>query len=140
MLDKLKKTLQDASDMLREQAGALGEGAREKGYQVIEEWLTVFPKLELAGLEVTSFALSVALSPGLEVDLRGSHNDFSPERLQRLLEEHRHSTMMVSVLNTIKTTYAFHRRIHAPLHEPLIVKIRIRLSPEIRVVIGRPLI
>lgn len=126
--------------MLRDQAASLGEGAKEKSYQVIEDWLQVFPKLEVYGLEVTSFALSVALSPALEVELLGDHEDFSDERIQRILEENRGSTGIASVMNTIKTTYALHRKIYANLRDPLIVKIRIRLSPEIKVYIGQPII
>ena len=140
MIDRLKKTLQEASDMLREQASHLGEGAREKSYQLIEEWLQIFPKLEVYGLEINSFSLSVALSPALEVELLGKHEDFTTERLRRITEDNRDSTALVSVLNTIKTTYAFHRKIYGNLKEPLIVKIRIRLSPEIKVFIGKPMI
>ena len=126
--------------MLRDQAANIGEGAREKSYQLIEEWLQVFPKLEVYGLEITSFALSVAISPALEVELVGKHEDFTEERIQRILEDNRSSTAIVSVMNTIRTTYAFHRKIYANLEDPLVVKIRIRLSPEIKVYIGKPII
>lgn len=140
MIDKLKKTLQDATDMLREQASALGEGAKEKSYQLIEDWLKIFPKLEAAGLSITSFGLSIALNPALEVELTGSHADFTPERIKQLIQENRSSTALVSVINTIKMTYAFHDKIKAERPEPLLVKIRIRLSPEIQVFIGQPLL
>ena len=48
MIDKLKKAFQETADTLREQAAAFGEGAKEKGFQLIEEWLLIFPKLELS--------------------------------------------------------------------------------------------
>ncbi|NBC06542.1 MAG: hypothetical protein GVY26_05050, partial [Bacteroidetes bacterium] len=66
MIDKFKQAINEASETLRQQAAQFGEGAKEKSYQVIEEWLQVFPKLELYGLKINSFALSVALSPALE--------------------------------------------------------------------------
>lgn len=140
MMDRLKKTLQEATELLRDQAANLGEGAKEKSYQVIEEWLQVFPKLEVYGLEITSFALSVAISPALEVEMLGKHEDFTEERIKRILQDNRSSPAIVSVMNTIKTTYALHRKIYANLRDPLIVKIRIRLSPEIKVYIGKPII
>ncbi len=140
MLDKFMKALQDASESIREQAANLGEGAREKTYQLIEEWLQVFPKLEVYGLEITSFALSVAISPALEVELKGEHAKFTKERLDEIVNETRKNAALASVFTTIRTAYNLHRRTYANLSDPLIVKIRIRLSPEIRVYIGKPVI
>jgi hypothetical protein len=140
MFDKLKKTMQEAADALKEQASSLGEGAREKSNQLIEDWLQVFPKLELYGLEITSFSLSVAISPSLEVELKGKHEDFTQERIRRILDENRKNPTFLSVFNTIKTTYSLHRRIYATLREPLIVKIKIKVPPMISVFIGEPII
>lgn len=140
MIDKIVKTLQDASDTLLEQAGNIGTGAKEKTYAMIEDWLKVFPQLEIYGLKVESFALGVALSPSLEVDLKGTHADFKMERLEELLAKEENSTALRTVLSTIKTTYSLHRRIYADIKEPLIVKIRVRISPEVKVFIGEPLI
>jgi len=138
MIDKLMRSLQGAGDMLREQANSFKEGAKDKGYQIIEDWLQIFPKLQSYGLEITSFALSAAISPSLEVELRGKNADFSQERLQQILGEVKTSTALTSVFNTIKTAYALHRRTQATLRDPLMVKIRIRISPEIKVVLGMP--
>jgi hypothetical protein len=138
MIDKLMRSLQDAGDMLRDQASSFKEGAKDKGYQIIDDWLQIFPKLEIYGLEITSFALSVAISPSLDVELRGKNANFSQERLQQILDENKKSTALTSVFSTIKTTYMLHRRTYATLRDPLIVKIRIRISPEIKVIIGMP--
>ncbi len=138
MIDKLMRSLQEAGDMLRDQASSFKEGAKDKGYQIIEDWLQIFPKLEIYGLEITSFALSVAISPALEVELRGKNANFTQERLQQILDENKGSTAISSVFSTIKTTYSFHRKTYASLRDPLIVKIRIRISPEIKVIIGMP--
>ena len=139
MIDKIKKTLQDAGDIIKEQAASLGEGAKERSNQLIEDWLKIFPKLEIYGLEITSFALSVTLSPALEVELIGKHEDFTQERLQTIISENKNAALL-SVFNTIKTTYNLHRRTYALVKDPLIVKIKIRISPEIKVYIGQPLI
>jgi hypothetical protein len=140
MLDKIKQALQEAGDLLKDQATAFGEGAKEKSYQLIDDWLKVFPQLELYGLEITSFSLSVALSPALEVELVSKHEKFPKERLDQIIAENKGKAALLSVFTTIKTTYQFHRRIYANLREPLIVKIRIKISPEIRVFIGEPII
>ena len=140
MIDKIVKALQDASEQLRAQTAGFGESAKERTYEIIEEWLKIFPKLEIYGLRITSSQLGVAISPSLEVELVGKHADFSQERLQQILDENKGSAAMTTVFTTIKTAYSFHRRMYADLREPLVVKIRIRLSPEIQVIIGDPLV
>jgi len=140
MIDKFKKTLQEATEMLRQQASSFGEGAKEKSYQLIEEWLKVFPKLEVYGLQISSFALSVAISPALEVEMLGDHKDFTQEKLNRIIKENPRNAAILSVVNTIKTTYNLHQKTYANLNDPLIVKVRIRISPEIKVYLGKPLI
>ncbi len=140
MIDKVKRAFQEASDFLRDQAQSLKEGTRDKSFQIIEDWLQVFPKLEIYGLEMTSFAMSFALSPGLEVELKGKHEDFTQERLKTLIAENARHPATLSVLTTIRTAYNLHRRTYANLNDPLIVKVKVRISPEIKVYIGQPLI
>ncbi len=140
MLDKLKQALNEATDALKHQASQFGEGAKEKSFQLIEEWLQVFPKLELYGLRLTSFAISVALSPALEAELVGQHEDFRPERLDEILKEVKPNAALTSVFNAVRTTYNLHRRTYGDLNNPLVVKIKVRLSPEIKVYIGKPII
>ena len=140
MIDRIKKVLQEATDLIKDQASNIGENTREKTNQLIEDWLKIFPKLKEYGLEITSFSLGVAISPSLEVELKGDHSNFTPERLKQLIEENRSNTAILSVFNTIKTTYNLHKSINAEIREPLIVKVRIKLSPEIKVFIGEPII
>lgn len=140
MIDKVQKALQEASLYLKEQAGTLGGSAREKAYQVIDDWLAVFPKLENYGLKMNSCALSVAISPALEVELLGDHPQFPPERLDEIVQEVKGDAALLSVFTTIRTTYNIHRKINPILNEPLIVKVKVRLSPEIKVYVGEPMI
>ncbi|MDF1868262.1 MAG: hypothetical protein P1U70_25800, partial [Saprospiraceae bacterium] len=123
-----------------EQANIIGDSAKEKAYNMIEEWVMILPKLEACGMEITSFGTSVSISPTLEVELKGKHEDFSKERLAELIEEHRVSTPLRLVFNTIKTTYNLHHKSGSSIEEPLIVKIKVGISPEINVFIGLPLI
>jgi len=140
MFNKILSSLNELSEMVRSQASSLGEGARERSEKLIEEWLKVFPKLEVYGLKITSFALSAAISPALEVELVRKHVDFTPVRLREIMAENPRSPAILSVMNTIKTAYILHRKSYADLEDPLILKIRVRLSPEIKVYIGKHLI
>jgi len=44
------------------------------------------------------------------------------------------------VFSAIKTAYRLHGKIAKTLKEPLIVKIRLSISPEISVFVGRPFV
>lgn len=140
MIDKVQKALNEASNFFKEQANQIGGSAKEKAFQLIDDWLAVFPKLENYGLKLNSCALSVAISPALEVEMLGNHQEFPPERLEDIIEQVKGDTALLSVFTTIRTAYSIQRKINPILNDPLIVKIKIRLSPEIKVFIGEPMI
>lgn len=139
-MDRLKETMQELSDLLRSNMNQIGQSAKNKAYQLIEDWVKALPKLEEEGFEVTSFALSVAISPALDVELKGIHTDFSMSKIQYVLDTNKGNTVITTVFTTLKTTYQLHKKINAPLKEPLIVKVKVRISPEIKVFIGEPII
>ena len=131
-------SLQFASGMVKEQAATLSDSAKEKGYRLIEDWITVLPKFEEMGFEITSFAVGISISPTLEVEMTAMHNQFPMKKIEEILAEHKTSTPISLVFNTIKTTYNLHNRAKCSLKEPLIVKIRVKLPPEIKVFLGMP--
>jgi hypothetical protein len=137
MIDRLKKAFQEASDAIKEQAGSLGENAKERGYQYIEEWLQIFPRMQGYGLEMVNFSLTVALSPSLEVEMRGRHQDFTPEHVEKILKDNKGSAAMVSVFTTVKSTYTLYKSTGNPLNDPLIIRLKIKITPEIKVTIGQ---
>lgn len=137
---KIIRALQEASGTIKSQAASIGEGARERSGHLIEEWLQIFPKLEHYQLKMNSFSVALGFSPGLEAELQGWHADFTPERLDQILKEVKGNPGLLSVFTTVKTAYALHRKTNLTPMEPLIVRVRVRLAPEISVFIGKPLI
>ena len=140
IVGKIIRAMQDASETIKSQAASIGEGARERSNHLIEEWLQIFPKLEGYQLKMNSFSVALGFSPGLEAELQGWHADFTPERLDQILKEVKGNPGLLSVFTTIKTAYALQRKTNLPPVEPLIVRVRVRLAPEISVFIGKPLI
>lgn len=140
MIDQIKTIMKEASETLKTQINTVGGHTKEKAYQMIEEWLLAIPILEQEGLETTSFALSIAISPSLEVELKGESRAFTVERLEKLKEKYKSKVPLQAIFTTIRTTYRMHRSINAPLKEPLVVKIKAKLTPEVSVFIGEPLI
>ncbi|MEK7256878.1 MAG: hypothetical protein AAB316_19140 [Bacteroidota bacterium] len=140
MFEKIKSTVQHAGDSLKGQAVAIGEAAKEKGFQIIETWVSILPKLEKYGMKANYFSVGVSINPVLEVELRAKPADFPEERVQQLLEENKDNTPLRLVFSAIKTTYQLHNKAHIHRSEPLTVKIKVRLSPEVKVSFGRPIL
>jgi uncharacterized protein YjbJ (UPF0337 family) len=163
MIEKLKKTLSDVSgvvkeqavnltdavkeqagnltDAVKEQAGNLSEAVKEKTYALFEDWLKIFPNLENYGLKITSFGLCMAISPSLDVELSGDAHAFTPERLEKILAECEGNQALTTVFKTIRTTYEWHRRTGSDKHFSIIlVKLSIKITPEVKVYLGQPLL
>jgi hypothetical protein len=121
-------------------ASTVGEGTREKTNQIIEDWLEIFPTLANYGLDITSFSMALALNPSLNVELLGRHIDWSDERIVELMARHKGETAIITVFTAIRTAYRLQRQTKATLKDPLILKIIIRLTPEVRVVLGQPVL
>lgn len=138
MIDKLKKGLQQAGDLIKEQASNLGDSALEKTYDLFEQWAYIFPTLDALGLKMQSFSVGVSISPTMEVFLSGNAADFTPDKLKPLQEEHKESTILTSVFKTMQTTYELHQKTEAELFEPIHLKITVKISPEIKVILGNP--
>lgn len=138
MLEKIKSSLQQVGVVLADQAANLGGTAKEKGYQLIEDWVKSLSKFEDLGFEVTSFAIGVSISPSCEIELHAPHQTFPLERIDDILKTQKMGTPVNLVFSTIKTTYNLHQKAGCQLQEPLIVKIRVRISPEIKVFLGMP--
>ncbi|MDC3210509.1 hypothetical protein OAU10_03335 [Saprospiraceae bacterium] len=149
MIDKLKETLNQASEILKEQTANIGDAikegsssisdaAKEKSQKLIDDWLKVFRRLEEFGFKITSFGLGVAISPSLEVELEGSAKQFPLERIKELIEENKESNSLTSVLKTIKMTYETHSKISSQQYDVVLVKVLVKLTPEIKVLLGEP--
>ena len=121
-------------------ANTVGEGTRERTNKLIEDWLDIFPTLGGYGLEITSFSMALALSPSLNVELLGTHENWTEEAISQRMAAHRGETAITMVFTAIRTAYRLQRQTKAPLRDPLILKVIVRITPEVRVVLGQPVL
>ena len=149
MLKNILKTLQETGDIVVEKASELNDAVKEKFQEakeqtrdkvlsIIEEWVELLPKLMALGFEMTSFGISMSLSPCMLAELKGKTDDFSEERIKELLEIHKEDKSLKLFLNVIKTTFVLHKKTNAGMKDDLIVRVEVKLSPEIKVFIGQP--
>ena len=139
MIGKFKETIQQAGGVLKEQALSLGDAAKAKGSAIVNEWISNIPGMEKYGLQTTYFSLGVSISPTLEVELQGKTADFPLERLREILAEVKGNTPLSLVFSSMKTTVQLYQRAEIEAIDPLTVRVRVRLSPEIRVSYGIPI-
>ena len=139
-ISMLEEILDGARKAVAGLANTVGEGTREKTNQLIEDWLQIFPTLEGYGLQITSFSMALALNPSLNVELLGEHANWTEEAIQQRMAEHRGETALTMVFTAIRTAYRLQRQTRAPLRDPLILKVIVRITPEVRVVLGQPVL
>lgn len=138
ILAALLESAKNTGSKFQEKATEVGQAAVDNTVQAIERWLEEFPKIESYNLKVTNFSFVMRISPSLEVEMRGEHASFSPERIAQILAENKSGSLTGMIFTAIKTTYRLHAKISSTREDPLIVKIRLSLSPEISVFIGKP--
>lgn len=135
-INTLLETARNAGSAIKEKAVGVGQGAVDSTVEAIERWLEEFPKIESYGLKISSFSFIMRLSPSLDVELRGKHSTFKKERLDEILAENKSTSLTGMVFTAIRTAYRLHGKIASKPQDPIIVKIRLSLSPEISVFIG----
>ena len=139
MFDKIKQSINNAGDSLKEQAANIGEAAKEKWMGIIDSWISTLPKLEAYGFDTTYFCVSMSLSPTLEIELQSSSEAFPLGRVEAILAENPGSSPTNIVFNAVKTAIKLHDKARTGQLDPLTVRINIRLSPEVRVSFGQHL-
>ena len=140
MFDKIKHTISTAGEALKEQATSMGEAAKEKGFQIIEGWISNLPKLEAYGFKTTYFSVAVSINPTLEVEMQSEFEAFPLGRIEAILTENKGNTPVNLVFTAIKTTLLLHEKARVVTLNPMTVRITVRISPEVRVSLGSPLI
>ena len=140
MIEKFKKSLLQASDTLKDQMGNLGESAKEKTFGMFEQYAEILPKLQEYGLVMKTFGISISISPAMEVVLQGKSKEFEVERIDELIKTHKGETIITSVFRTMKTSIEIHKKSGGPQFEHIYLKIAVKISPEVKVVLGEPMI
>jgi hypothetical protein len=140
MFDKFKQTIQQAGETIKEQAAAIGDAAKEKSFQIIDQWISNLPKMEALGLQVNYLSISVSINPTLEVEMQSKSSDFPLERIQKILDENPNNTPISLVFSALKTNFNLHKRAGLKPMDPLSVRITVRLSPEVKVAFGVPVL
>jgi len=140
MLKNILKTLQDAGDVVMDKASQINDASKEKVMLVIYEWVEILPKLISLGLEMTSFGISMSFSPCMLAELRGSSSDFTEEKIEDLLEQFSDDKTMKFLLNVVKTTVILHKKTRSENNEEIIIRLEVKLSPAIKVLLIKPIL
>lgn len=139
MKEKISRTFTQITEAINDSLNSLKDSAKEKGQAFIDDWLQVLPELEAMGLEITSFGISLAISPSMDVEMRGAAAAFTDIRLDQLIAEYSENNYVLLVLKAIRTARKMHRRIGKDdLQEDIHLKITVKVTPEVRVYFGRP--
>ena len=142
LTDAVKEKTTELTDAVKEKTTELTDAVKEKTNQLFDDWLKIFPDLENYGLKVMSFGFCMGISPALDVELRGSAADFASERLEEILAEVGGNRALSTVFKAIKTTYNLHAKTGSNYHhfDVILIKLSIKITPEVMVYLGQPLL
>jgi hypothetical protein len=118
-------------------ATGASQAALDTTIQAIEKWLEEFPKIEGYGLQISNFSFIMRISPSLEIEMKGNHEDFPISRLDEIIAQNKKTSLVGMVFTAIRTAYRLHSKIASKPDDLLLVKLRLSISPEISVFIGK---
>jgi hypothetical protein len=139
ILDQLRNAVDRLSEEVRNQASNISDSAKEKSMEMIDEWLNIFPKLQSYGMDMSSFAVHLSISPGLDVEMIADRKDFEPEKVRRLLDDNKEVKWLAFVLRTVIMAFDMNDKLdRREPYEKVILKIKVKIPPEVKVILGEP--
>ncbi|MEY3050307.1 MAG: hypothetical protein RLY31_92 [Bacteroidota bacterium] len=138
--DRVVETLEQWGETLKEQAGQVGAQVKDSGYRLLEGWVLAIPKLEAYGLKTTFFSAGFSVNPTLELEFQAAAAAFPLGRVDAVLAENKDRTPVHLVFTAVKAALLLKERARTAALDPLVVRVRVRLSPEIKVSFGAPVV
>lgn len=138
MVDKILNLLDDAKNNIKNQAENISASAKNQYEKMVEDWIKIIPQIEESGLQLYSFSFSASLNPSIDAEFRGKCVDFPLEKWEELISLNEKNKSLALVYNTLKSTFKMYYKIKPEMPEDFYLRLRIKLSPEIRVYIGEP--
>jgi 16S rRNA C967 or C1407 C5-methylase (RsmB/RsmF family) len=138
MVDKILNLLDDAKNNIKNQEENISASAKNQYEKMVEDWIKIIPQIEESGLQLYSFSFSASLNPSIDAELRGKCVDFPLEKWEELISLNEKNKSLSLVYNTLKSTFKMYHKIKPEMPEDFYLRLRIKLSPEIRVYIGEP--
>lgn len=138
MVDKILNLLDDAKNNIKNQAENISASAKNQYEKMVEDWIQIIPQIEESGLQLYSFSFSASLNPSIDAEFRGKCVDFPLEKWEELISLNEKNKSLGLVYNTLKSTFKMYYKIKPEMPEDFYLRLRIKLSPEIRVYIGEP--
>ena len=137
--EKAKETTSQLSIAVKEKATNVTDAIKDRTLSLVDDWLKIFPNLEDYGLKITSFGISMSISPILDVELQGEAEDYSTEKLEAILEEVKGNNALTTVFKTIKLTYEWHKKTGGECYfDKIHIKLTVGMSPQVMVYLGEP--
>lgn len=138
MVDKILNLLDDAKNNIKNQAENISASAKNQYEKMVEDWIQIIPQIEESGLQLYSFSFSASLNPSIDAEFRGKCEFFPLEKWEELISLNEKNKSLTLVYNTLKSTFKMYHKIKPEMPEDFYLRLRIKLSPEIRVYIGEP--
>ena len=140
LTDAIKGKASDLGDTIKGQASNLTDAAKEKAGSLIQAWVANIPVIETYGLTNIYFGVTMSLSPALELEFKGQKSDFTVERVEEILLDNKDNKVVTFIFTAIKNTLKMYEASGVVPQKDIFVKVGVRLSPEVKVAFGSPIV
>lgn len=86
---------------LKEKSEVLGDVAKEKVNEWLDEYKKAIAVLETFGFTVGKFTVGMGILPEIHFTVLGSIENIREDSLKKIIEEHKAETLLVSLLNAL---------------------------------------
>jgi hypothetical protein len=101
--------------------------------QTVDQFNDMVPLLEGLGLSVTNVRLGMGLLPEVDATVSGSVEAIEPDKIKKLIEQHRDHTLLVTLLEALRTAGAFKERLSALALKGVVADVHVGLPPKVSV-------
>ena len=93
--------LKDFMGILKEKSERLGDVAKAKVNEWLDEYKKAIAVLETFGFTVGKFTVGMGILPEIHTTVCGSIENIREDSLKKIIEEHQAETLLVSLLNAL---------------------------------------
>ncbi len=93
--------LKDFIGTLKEKSEGLGDVAKDKVNEWLDEYKKAMAVLETFGFTVGKFTVGMGILPEIHFTVLGSIENIREDSLKKIIEEHQAETLLVSLLNAL---------------------------------------
>lgn len=108
-------SLKDLMSTFKEKTDELGDVAKEKVNEWLDEYKKAIAFLDTFGFRVGKFNFGIGIIPEINTSISGSIENIREDSLKKMIEEHQAEKLLISLLNALIMAKRIREHVELPL-------------------------